>query len=59
MTTLETRLADYRAQIEARDAEIRARIAHEHALFESLRTCRRLLDEMLERLEPVAVEEGK
>ena len=51
MTELETRLADYRAQIEAKDAEIRARIAHEHALFESLRTCRRLMDEMLERLE--------
>ena len=52
MTTLESRLADYRRQVEAKDAEIRALSAHEHALFESLGRCRRVIDVLLERLEP-------
>ena len=52
MTEQEMRLADYRRQVEAKDAEIRALSAHEHALFESLRRCRRVIDVLLERLEP-------
>ena len=52
MTDLELRLADYRRQVEAKDAEIRALIAHEHALFESLRRCRRVIDVLLERPAP-------
>jgi hypothetical protein len=51
MTEQEMRLADYRRQVEAKDAEIRALSAHEHALFESLRRCRRVIDVLLERLE--------